>query len=747
MERSERVLAYISSKEYVPLKLEELMLVLGVPAEDKQVLEDILSEWILKGKIYKTKKGRYETLQSTGMVSGTLHCSMHGYFAFLIPEEESEEKIYIDGASLANALDKDKVLVSVDRPDSAHSSREGHVVRVLERGNTVISGVIKKMKNGYYQLRPDSQKIYANPLIAEQDLLGAQIGDRVLASLTKYENDKVYATVTKVLGDALTLKSNIDAIVFSAGIREEFDDKTIEEAEATPDSVSDAELSGRADFRNDLIITIDGEDARDFDDAVSVTVLENGNYLLGVHIADVTHYVTPGSSLDREAFERGTSVYLADRVIPMLPKKLSNGICSLNPHCDRLTLSVHMEINKNGDVLSHRLEKGVIHSCERMTYKNVALLLEGTDEALQKTYAHLLPMLSQMQELAACLNRKRMQRGSINFDFPESKIIVNEYGEPVNILPEQREISHKIIEEFMLIANETVAEYAFWSELPFVYRVHEPPALEKMQDFQRFIANFGLSIKGKIDIDSPVHPKALQQVLDSIAGRDEEHMISSYMLRSLMKAEYRPENLGHFGLSAKYYCHFTSPIRRYPDLAIHRVLKDFLDKKPTDGYRKFCDHTAAHSSETERTAELCERDVDDLMKAYYMSQYIGYVFDAKVSGVTSFGMFAELENSVEGFIRLDYLKDDYYLYDENRKMLTGERTGRTYKIGDAIEVAIVQCDLLSRQIDMIPAEGITLSDIEEIRQRSFRKKKEKERKIKKNVKAPHRYHKKSRKHK
>ena len=461
-----------------------------------------------------------------------------------------------------------------------------------------------------------------------------------------------------------------------------------------------SEIQNRLDLRDNLIFTIDGETARDFDDAVSLDILDNGNYLLGVHIADVSHYVRPKTSLDSEAFERGTSVYLADRVIPMLPERLSNGICSLNPNEDRLTMSAIMEIDKNGDVVDHEIRETVIRSKERMTYEDVNAIFDG-DGQLAEKYAHLLPALNQMAELARILNNRRKSRGSIMFEFPETGIAVDEDGNPTDIFYEERGISNKMIEEFMLIANETVAEHAYWAELPFVFRIHEPPSEDKITAFNKLISQFGITIKGKIDRDNPVHPKALQDILDKISGEPEEDMIAKAMLRSLMKAAYRDENLGHFGLAAKYYCHFTSPIRRYPDLAVHRVLKGHLRGESVSGFERFVSRAASHSSEREIAAVQAERNTDDLMKAAYMADFVGEAYDAVVSGVTSFGMFVTLPNSVEGLVRAENMTDDYYEYDEALQRLTGQRTGRIYRVGDSVRVVLARSDIQQRRIDFI----------------------------------------------
>lgn len=729
MNRKEKILAYMKSPEYTPLKTEELMTVLDVPSEDIDALLLILNDLTEAGKIRKTKRGRYSVAGGFETVSGTLSCSARGFFAFLTPDLPEEDEVYINGEYLNHALHGDRVTVAIDAKDSISGRREGHVVKILEHANKTISGVVRKVRRGAAEIRPDLQKLYTTVLVAEEHTMGAAVGERVLVEITQYAPPDTIGIVTKILGDASDLKSNVSAILFSENISTEFNEETLLQAEAISQKVSDTELEGRLDLRDKLIITIDGDDAQDFDDAVSLDLLENGHYRLGVHIADVTHYVTEGTPLDDEAFLRGTSIYLPGRVIPMLPQRLSNGICSLNPHEDRLTLTIFMEITPKGEITSHELCKSVIHSRERMTYHDVALLLSEPPQELRTKYEYLIPHLERMRTLAAILKEKRTSRGSIDFDFPESEIILNEAGEPRDIFPAKREVSHHIIEEFMLSANETVAEYAFWSELPFVFRVHEPPSTENMRDFQRFIAAFGLGLKESFSDTESIHPKALQQVLSAAAGTREEHMISVYALRSLMKAEYNPENLGHFGLAAQYYCHFTSPIRRYPDLAIHRILKDFIDGKKVDRYIAFSRDAAKHSSETERKAQNIERDVCDLMKVYYMSQYIGYIFEARISSVTDFGIFAELENTIEGLIRLENLKDDYYIFDSEDRSLRGRQNGVVYKIGDQIDVAVARCDLLTRQIDFIPAKDATMSDIDELQQKAFKRQRERQQKI------------------
>ena len=704
MNRKERIISYINSKEYVPLKDEELKAVLGVPKEDEDEFDALVAELKKEGAVTVSKRGRYMP-KGSGGVTGVLSCNPNGFFGFVIAADD-EGDIFIAGDNMNGALNSDTVLVEVMGRAKDGLHRDGRVISVLERGNETVVGVLYKEKNGYLCLRPDSRRIYTKINIAPENALNAELGDRVMAGKLEYGKDgEVYGTVTDILGGEDELKSITESIIIGAGIKREFDAKTLIEADKTPQSVSKKQLEGREDLREKLIFTIDGDDARDFDDAVSLDTLENGNFLLGVHIADVTEYVKEGSALDTEAFERGTSVYLPDRVIPMLPESLSNGICSLNPKVDRLTLSCFMEIDHNGGIINNRLAKTVIRSKERMTYNNVNKILAGDSELCEK-YAHLTETLDAMAHLAEILRTKRIKRGAIDFDFPECRIKVDENGEPVDIVREERGVSNRMIEEFMLAANESVAEFAYWSEIPFVYRSHEPPSFDKIKAFNALITHFGLTIKGKIDEDNPIKPKTLQKVLSDAEGSAGERIIASEMLRSLMKAKYTPDNLGHFGLAAKYYCHFTSPIRRYPDLCVHRILKMLLDGKLTNTGRLgvFTSEAAMRSSDMEIAAETAERDADDLMKAAYMAQFVGEEFEGIIANITGFGMFVELQNTVQGLIRLDTMKDDYYVYDENTATVTGQRTGKEYGVGDGISVVLVRSDIMSRQIDFVRAE-------------------------------------------
>lgn len=685
MDRKERIYSYICSQEYIPLTLEEMRLILDVPKEDEDELLQIVEELIFEGKIFLTKKHRYAPFDNKSSCIGILRCNVRG-FGFVCPDDG--EDVYISGDNMADAIDGDRVIAQITK--NSRGRKEGRIVRILERKNTTISAVIDEN----FGAIPDNPRIFAK--IKLTDMQDAKPGNRVLIELTDYPRPGlIYASVISILGNAKDLSSYTDALIFEHGIKCEFDIEALAEANVLPDTVCDCDKVGRCDFTNDLVFTIDGEDARDFDDAVSLSTNKNGNYTLGVHIADVSHYITENSAIDREAFIRGTSVYLPDRVIPMLPEKLSNGLCSLNPGVDRLTLSVIMEISQDGTVLNHKITNGVICSKFRMTYNEVQKVFDGDFEACEK-YRDAKDMLQKMHKLAKILSLRRYERGSINFDFPETKAVLDASGYPEKIVKLERNDAHRLIEEFMLLANETVAEYAFWADIPFVFRVHDEPDGEKIEAFRRFIGNFGLFIKGQ-----EVHPKDLQQILDKIAGTEDEVLISTYMLRSLMKAEYRPECSEHFGLAAKFYCHFTSPIRRYPDLIIHRILKDFLSSGDVMKYKDVVFAASRQSSDTEREAELCERDCDDLMKTAYISNYIGAVFPAKVSSTTSFGIYAELENGIEGLIRLESMGGDFYEFDEGKRMIIGRRHGRTYAIGDSIKIEVCGADIKSRRIDFV----------------------------------------------
>ena len=495
--------------------------------------------------------------------------------------------------------------------------------------------------------------------------------------------------VIEVLGKKGDVGIDILTIIKKYGLPEEFPLKVQNFTDSISDEVEEEEKVKRRDLRNIKMVTIDGEDAKDLDDAVSIEKLSNGRFKLGVHIADVSHYVKEKNPLDKEALKRGTSVYLIDRVIPMLPKKLSNGICSLNPKLDRLALTCFMTIDNNGKVIEHEIMESLIKTNERMTYTDVTKILKDKDAEVMNRYSDLVEDFQNMEELCNILYAKRLKRGAIDFEFSESKIILNEFGKPVEIKPYEREIANRIIEEFMLVCNETIAEHMFNEHLPFVYRIHENPDSEKLQKFKEFVYNLGFAMNwntGKEEID----PKDLQKVLGEFKGKKEEIVVNTLLLRSMMQARYSPENTGHFGLAAEYYCHFTSPIRRYPDLQIHRIIKEYLNKKINDTriikLNNFVEYSSKQSSETERTAQEAEREVDDLKKAEYMLERIGEEADGIISSVTSFGIFVELPNTIEGLVHITALDDDYYIYNEKNLSLTGERTKKSYKLGETVRI-------------------------------------------------------------
>lgn len=705
MNRKERILSYIASNTYVPLKFKEMATVLNVPHSEENDLKHILDELILEGKIFITKKERYCIVSSqTLTTSGILQCNARGGFAFLRCDNKNDDDIFISGKKLGTAYDGDKVLVRIDEKSTSGFKREGRVISIIQRGNKNIVGIVAKLKNGYYRIVPDNRSFFASVRVLEQHLNGAKKGDRVIVEITKYsEKGKPYGMVTSSLGNAENLLSFLNGFIAEHDIPLCFDKEILDEANKYPDKVTAKEIEEREDLREKIIFTIDGDDSQDFDDAVSLEILKDGNYLLGVHIADVTHYVKEGSPLDKEALKRGTSVYFPHKVIPMLPKKLSNGICSLNPHVDRLTLSVFMKIDNNGNIIEDKISETVIHSSARMTYNDVNKILSG-DTTLREKYRDFVPIFENMNTLSAILEKKRELRGAIDFDFPEANIICDDDANPVSVKIDERGRSQRLIESFMLAANETIAETAYWAELPFVYRVHESPSLDKLMAFNNFIKNFNYSLKGKIDSES-IHPKDLQQITEKVKGKPEEMMISKELLRSLMKACYKSTNEGHFGLAARFYCHFTSPIRRYPDLMIHRILKEFINSRLTVNKQLYYENktkiVAEISSEREITAQDAEREAIDLLKTAYMKQFIGESFNAVISSITSFGMFATLANSCEGLIRCENMKGDYFKYDECRHILIGKRTSRVYKIGDVVRITVVACNIIMRNIDFM----------------------------------------------
>ena len=700
------LLSFMREEAYRPMDIQELVAVFDISPEEYKSFKKVLKTMEREGLIVRTKKEKFGVPERLGLVSGKLEVHQKG-FGFLIPDVEGEKDVFIPSSSMNGAMNGDKVLVQVTREDINGKKREGEVTEVLERSNKKIIGVYEDSRNFGFVV-PEDSRLNQDIFISKKDRNGASEGDLVICEIVKWADKRrsPEGIIKEVLGKKGDRGLDILTIIKKYGLPEEFPDKVLNYAENIEEEIPEKEYERRVDLRNLRMVTIDGEDAKDLDDAVSIERLDGGKFRLGVHIADVTHYVKEKNPLDREALKRGTSVYLIDRVIPMLPKKLSNGICSLNPKVDRLALSCFMVIDNKGKVIQHEIQETVIKTSERMTYTDVTKILENNDEELIKRYDYLVDDFKAMEELCNILREKRMRRGAIDFNFEESKIILNDLGKPIDIKPYDRAIANRVIEEFMLVCNETIAEHMYWTNLPFVYRIHEEPDEEKLEKFKEFVYNLGYVVRW----GQETHPRALQDILDKVQGKKEETVVSTLLLRSMMQAKYSPECVGHFGLAAKYYCHFTSPIRRYPDLQIHRIIKEQLngkiDEKRAAKLSGIVEVASKQSSEMERLAQEAEREVDDLKKAEYMQERIGEEFSAIISSVTSFGLFAELPNTIEGLIHITALDDDYYVYDEAHLCLIGERTKKVYRLGDEVKVRCTRVDIDNREVyfDLIEVE-------------------------------------------
>lgn len=700
-ENVEKLLTYMKDEAYKPLTVQELEEAFGI--EDSSHFKDFVKALVQmeeKGLVVRTRSNRYGLPEKMNLIRGKLAGHAKG-FAFVIPEEQGMDDIFIPPNEVKTALNGDIVLARVTS-ESSGQRREGTIVRIIERGVQQIVGTYSESKHFGFVI-PDDKKIATDIFIPKGSTKGAIEGHKVVIKLTSYPEGRKNAEgeVVKILGHKNDPGVDILSVIHKHGLPLAFPDNVLEQANSAPDTIDEKEIANRRDLRNETIVTIDGADAKDLDDAVTVTLLENGNYKLGVHIADVSYYVTENSPIDVEAEERGTSVYLVDRVIPMIPHRLSNGICSLNPKVDRLTLSCEMEIAPDGEVVNHEIFQSVIKTTERMTYADVNSILHDKDEALREKYAPLVPMFERMEGLAAILRKKRMTRGAIDFDFKESKVIVDEDGKPQDVILRERSVAEKLIEEFMLVANETVAEHFHWMQVPFIYRIHEDPKEEKLRRFFEFITNFGYIVKGTAN---SVHPRALQEIIEAVQGTPEEMVISTVMLRSMQQAKYYPESLGHFGLSTEFYTHFTSPIRRYPDLIVHRLIRTYLIEGDVSSaiqekWNSRLTEIAEHSSNMERRSVEAERETDELKKSEYMLDKIGEEYDGIISSVTNFGMFVELTNTIEGLVHVSYMTDDYYRYDERHFAMIGERTGKVFRIGDEITVRVVNVNKDERAID------------------------------------------------
>lgn len=695
--RKKLICELVADEAYVPMKEKELAVFMQVPREERTALREVLQALLAEGRLQVNGQGRYSKPDGDKPV-GTFIASTRG-FGF-VEVEGREEDLYVPEDKVNGAFHMDRVQVML-LPGGHGKRQEAAVVRVLERGTKQVVGTYEQSAHFGFVI-PDNTRIGKDIFVPVEHSKGAVNGHKVVVELTSYgdETHKPEGRIVEILGHVNDPGVDIMSIVRGYELPVEFGEKVLNQAARVPDTVQEADKKGRLDLRDLQMVTIDGEDAKDLDDAVSLYLDEKGLYHLGVHIADVTNYVQENSALDWEALERGTSVYLVDRVIPMLPHKLSNGICSLNQGVERLALSCLMTIDSKGDVRDYQIAESVICVDRRMTYTSVKKILEDRDETEIATYKELVPMFEQMGQLAGILRKRRHQRGSIDFDFAESKIILDEKGHPTEIRPYERNTATKLIEDFMLVANETVAQHFFWLDIPFVYRTHEKPDPEKIMKLSAFIRNFGYHIKFS---GEEIHPKELQKLLGRIVDTDEETLISRLTLRSMKRAKYTVDCSGHFGLACQYYCHFTSPIRRYPDLQIHRIIKEQLRGRLNEGrlqhYEEKLPEVASHSSKMERRAEEAERDTDKLKKAEYMEDRIGEIYEGVISGVTQWGIYVELPNTIEGLVHVSTLPGDFFVYDENSYELVGTKTGISYKLGQKLKVRVQGVDKLLKTID------------------------------------------------
>ncbi|MEB7799340.1 ribonuclease R [Staphylococcus xylosus] len=698
----------IKQPDYEPMSVSDFQDALGLNSADSfRDLIKVLVELEQTGLIQRTKTDRYQRKESQKskqpkLIKGKLSQNKKG-FAFLRPEVEDMDDIFIPPTKINRAMDGDTVLVEVHQSKGDHKGKvEGEVKTIETHSVTQVVGTYSEARHFGFVL-PDDKRIMQDIFIPKGQNLGAVDGHKVLVQITKYADgtDNPEGIVSAILGHKNDPGVDILSIIYQHGIEIEFPDNVLAEAVAVPDQIEPSEISGRHDLRDELTITIDGADAKDLDDAISVKKLSNGNTQLTVSIADVSYYVTEGSALNEEAYSRATSVYLVDRVIPMIPHRLSNGICSLNPKVDRLTLSCQMELNERGEVVKHEIFDSVIHSNYRMTYDEVNEIITDQNAETRNKYSEVTPMLDLAQDLSQRLVDMRRRRGEIDFDIDEAKVLVNEEGIPTDVQLRKRGEGERLIESFMLAANETIAEHFDRLEVPFIYRVHEQPKSERLRQFFDFVTNFGLMIKGT---GEDIHPSTLQKIQQEVEGQPEQMVISTMMLRSMQQARYDDVNLGHFGLSAEYYTHFTSPIRRYPDLIVHRLIRKYIveqsmDRKEKNKWEEALPEIAEHTSQRERRAIEAERDTDELKKAEYMVQHIGEEFEGIISSVANFGMFIELPNTIEGMVHVSNMTDDYYHFDERQMAMIGERQAKVFRIGDPVEIKVINVDVDERMID------------------------------------------------
>lgn len=697
--KEEIILEFMKDPEYKPMKAKEIAIILGVPKKEYPKFQEAIAELEKEFKIGKNHKNKYKVIEEE-YKEGNFKKNAKG-FGFVNIGEEDE--IYISKENTNNALNGDIVLVEILEEKNKLKKAEGKIKRIIKHEKDTIVGTFQNNRNFGFVV-PDDKNFGTDIFISKSNFGKARNGHKVLVEITKYpKNDKkAEGKIIEILGKPNETGVDMLSLIKEYRLPSKFPEPVVKEAQKFGDKIEEKEIQKRIDNRKDIIFTIDGEDAKDLDDAVRVTKMENGNYRLDVHIADVSHYVKENSLLDNEALIRGTSIYMLGRVIPMLPRELSNGLCSLNAGQDRFTLSCSMEINKEGKVVSSEVYKGIINVKERMNYHDVQKILDKSDTDVLERYKPYIKDFETMAELATILKNRRMEQGYLNLDIPESKIDLDINGKVINIGKYETSFSNEIIEQFMLIANETIAEKFYWLQAPFIYRVHEDPDIDKVKELNKFLFNFGMNIKIS---NEKVYPTEFSKILEQIKGKEEEKVVSNLILRTLKVAKYESENKGHFGIASKYYCHFTSPIRRYPDLFIHRIISKYLDnnydvpEKWIEDYMQKAEDRARESSEREKIATKVERESEDLKKAEYMEGKIGEEYEGIVSSVTQFGIFVELPNTVEGLIRFDDLGDEYFIYDENRKRLIGERTNKTYQIGDKVKIRVKSASKMLRQID------------------------------------------------
>ncbi len=712
-EREKLIIEFMSEESYVPMKAKEIAVLLSVPKNQYSELTATLKKLEEEYKIQKNRKNKYSLVDNEKFITGTYRANERGFGFVKINTKDlsKSQEIYVSKTNTKNALNGDTVLVEILEKTEVKEHLEGRIVKIIKHEKDTIVGIFTKSRNFGFVV-PDDRKFGTDIFISKSNIGKAKNNEKVVVKILKYpeKGKNAEGKIIEILGKVNQAGVDMLSLIKEYKLPYEFPEQVISEAKGIKEEISKKDIPNRLDLRNKEIFTIDGEDAKDLDDAINVKKLENGNYELGVHIADVSYYVKEDSKLDKEAIIRGTSIYMLDRVIPMLPKELSNGICSLNEGKDRLTISVIMEINQEGQIVSADIQKSIINVTKRMTYTNVSKILKyinkeelsKEDIKIVKQYEKYINHFKEMQEIAQILKQRREKQGSLNLDIPESKIVLDENGFAINIKKYELTFANEIIEQFMLTANEVIAERFFWLEAPFIYRVHEVPDDDKIDELNKFLYNFGYKIKGNKD---NIHPKAFAEVLEKIKGMPEERVISNLILRTLKIAKYESENKGHFGIASKYYCHFTSPIRRYPDLFIHRIISNYISKNYNvsdefkNKYSQQATKYAEQSSEREKVAQKVERDSIDIKMAEFMQDKIGEQYDGIVSNITSFGMFVELENTVEGLIRFENLGNEYFIYDENKKSLLGERTKKQYKVGDKVKIEVINANKILRQID------------------------------------------------